>query len=173
MIKEAIRYKDTSNQYSRSIGGRAVDVWAKIPNDILTVGESDGWQKITKQCQRFLTGKKLVDKHNEKKEQKTSKYKVVTVSAQTISTKQDTILNNELNVKFDFIAIAKELEAAGIKFNKSLLTLKKMYGFYKVERSQRTPHTRTLLLINLNVTFQDINFPTFSSFKTTTCGRFL
>lgn len=73
VIKEAIQYEDTSNQYSRSIGGRAADVWAKIPNDILKVGESDGWQKITKQCQRFLTGKKLADRHSEKKEQKTSK----------------------------------------------------------------------------------------------------
>ena len=88
----------------------------------MKVGESDGWQKITKQCQRFLTGKKLADKHSEKKEQQTSKYKVVAVSAQTMSTDRDTMLNNELNVKFDFIAIAKELKAVGIRFIKSLLT---------------------------------------------------
>ena len=35
------------------------------------------------------------------------------------------VLNNELNVKTDFDALAAELKSQGINFNKPLLTLKK------------------------------------------------
>ena len=32
-------------------------VWQKIPQEMLQIKEGDGWQTITKRCQRFLTGK--------------------------------------------------------------------------------------------------------------------
>ena len=66
LIKEAIRFESATDHYNRSIGGRAAEVWSKIPSDLIEVGKSDGWQNITKQCQRFLTGKKLAEKHSQK-----------------------------------------------------------------------------------------------------------
>ena len=32
-------------------------VWQEIPQEMLQDKEGDGWQTITKRCQRFLTGK--------------------------------------------------------------------------------------------------------------------
>jgi hypothetical protein len=60
-IVPALDFRDTSKQYDRSIGGQIPVVWNMIPQE-LTLGEgTDEWQKKTKNCQRFLTGKKLAD----------------------------------------------------------------------------------------------------------------
>ena len=49
----------TTKQYDRSIEGQLSNVWSKIPNELLNLEGADEWQKHTKNCQRFLTGKKL------------------------------------------------------------------------------------------------------------------
>ena len=59
LLKEKIRFVDTSNQYNRSIEGQVQAVWNKLPQELLKVGKADGWQTVTKQCQRFLTGKNV------------------------------------------------------------------------------------------------------------------
>jgi len=59
LIKERIKFEDTSKQYDRSIEGQVQSIWNKLPQELLKVGKSDGWQTVTKQCQRFLTGKKV------------------------------------------------------------------------------------------------------------------
>ena len=69
-IKHVFDFRDTSKQYDRSIGGQIPVVWKKIPDDLLHDQKGDGWQKNTKNCQRFLTGKKLTDNHNNKNRNK-------------------------------------------------------------------------------------------------------
>lgn len=90
-------------------------MWAKLPQNLLTVKEADGWQSLTKNCQRFLTGKKL-----QKNKKSKSKEKAIIVSAISHG---NAVPNNELNAKFDFNAIASELKSLGIVFNKSLCDL--------------------------------------------------
>ena len=43
--------------FNRSILGRAPKVWSKLPQHLITQGLENGWQTVTKKCQRFLTGK--------------------------------------------------------------------------------------------------------------------
>ena len=50
--------------YERSIVGRAPAVWKKLPQDVLRSGKENNWQSITKECQRFLTGKEPKKKKN-------------------------------------------------------------------------------------------------------------
>ena len=50
--------------YERSIVGRAPAVWKKLPQDVLRSGKENNWQSITKECQRFLTGKEAKKKKN-------------------------------------------------------------------------------------------------------------
>ena len=97
-VKNRLDSRDTSKQYDRSIEGMIPKVWSKLPQDLLQKQGTDTWQFLTKNCQRFLTGKPLVNSK---------------------------VLNNELNVKLDFNAISKELKSSGVVFNKSLSTLKK------------------------------------------------
>ena len=56
-LKDRFDSRDTSKQFDRSVEGQASKVWSKLPQDILQKGQVDGWQSITKDCQRFLTGK--------------------------------------------------------------------------------------------------------------------
>ena len=97
-------------------------VWGKIPQELLQRG-ADGWRSSTKNCQRFLTGKKLATskKKNRSKNSKCEQ-KIIAASASLMSD-SNTVLNNELNVKVDFKTIAAELKSLGINFNESLLTL--------------------------------------------------
>ena len=44
--------------FERSIVGHAPTVWRKLPQELLEKGLDTGWQTITKDCQRNLTGKK-------------------------------------------------------------------------------------------------------------------
>ena len=118
-IKHMFDFRDTSKQYDRSIGGQIPVAWEKIPVDLLHDQKGDGWQKNTKNCQRFLTGKKLTDNRN-----KTNKRcKIMNISSSELMSDGNKVLNNELNVKLDFNALAAELKSQGINFNKSLLTL--------------------------------------------------
>lgn len=121
-IEHVFDYRDTSKQYDRSIGGQIPVVWGKIPQELLQRG-ADGWRSSTKNCQRFLTGKKLATskKKNRSKNSKCEQ-KIIAASASLMSD-SNTVLNNELNVKVDFKTIAAELKSLGINFNKSLLTL--------------------------------------------------
>ena len=70
-----------------------------------------------------MTGKKLAPKHNDKIPIKSSKYKQIVCLTTIKESGKNTVLNNELNVKFDFVAIANELQAAVISFNKTLFKL--------------------------------------------------
>ena len=99
--------------------------WKKIPDDLLHDQKGDGWQKNTKNCQRFLTGKKLTDHYN-KKTKTNKRCKIVNISPSELTSDGNKVLNNELNVKIGFNALAAELQSQGIDFNKSLLTLKKI-----------------------------------------------
>ena len=45
------------NSYERSILGRAPKVWGKLPQHLLQIGLEEGWQSITKRCQRLVVGK--------------------------------------------------------------------------------------------------------------------
>ena len=45
------------------------------------------------------------------------------ISSSELMSDGNKVLNNELNVKIDFNALAAELKSQGINFNKSLLTL--------------------------------------------------
>ena len=115
-------FRDTSKQYDRSIGGQIPVVWEKIPDDLLHDQKGDGRKKNTKNCQRFLTGKKLTDNHN-KKTKTNKRCKIMNISSSELMSDGNKVLNNELNVKLDFNALAAELKSQGINFNKSLLTL--------------------------------------------------
>ena len=42
--------------YERSIVGHAPNVWERLPQELISKGSAEGWQSITKECQRFLTG---------------------------------------------------------------------------------------------------------------------
>jgi len=79
-IKRRLDFRETTKAYDRSIEGQAATVWSKVPQEILKVGEANGWQKITKQCQRFLTGKPLRASHIERN---------------VVSANQDNKLNNK------------------------------------------------------------------------------
>jgi hypothetical protein len=119
-VKPRLDSRDTSKQYDRSIEGHFPKVWSTLPPDLLQNSETDNWQSLTKNCQRFLTGKVLDNKHN------TSKHKQNMVIASTdMMSDGNKVLNNELNVKIDFNALGEELKSLGINFNKSLHTLKK------------------------------------------------
>ena len=65
-IKDRFDSRDTSKQFDRSVEGQASKVWSKLPQDILQKGQVDGWQSITKDCQRFLTGKPTKQKTKKK-----------------------------------------------------------------------------------------------------------
>ena len=52
--------------FERSIVGKTSKVWAKLPQDILKSRKENNWQSITKECQRFLTGKTLKTKKTTK-----------------------------------------------------------------------------------------------------------
>ena len=121
-IKHMFDFRDTSKQYDRSIGGQIPVVWEKIPDDLLHDQKGDGWKKNTKNCQRFLTGKKLTDNHN-KKTKTNKRCKIMNISSSELMSDGNKVLNNELNVKLDFNALAAELKSQGINFNKSLITL--------------------------------------------------
>jgi hypothetical protein len=43
-------------------------VWEKIPNELINSEEVDEWQQLTKNCQRFLTGKKLKKSRKNKRQ---------------------------------------------------------------------------------------------------------
>ena len=51
--------RGTTKHYDRSIEGQFTKVWSKLPNELINAGRVGKWQKLTKNCQRFLTGKKL------------------------------------------------------------------------------------------------------------------
>ena len=59
--------------YKRCIVGRAPKVWKKLPQDVLRDGKENGLQNITKECQRFLTGKKSKSQKNRTKQTKQTK----------------------------------------------------------------------------------------------------
>jgi hypothetical protein len=64
-IKRRFDSRDTTKAYDKNIEGQTTTVWSKVPQEILKVGETNGWQKITKQCQRFLSEKPLRASHIE------------------------------------------------------------------------------------------------------------
>ena len=45
------------NIFKRSYQGSIHGIWAKLPQDLLRVGENHGWEKIKGACKRILTGK--------------------------------------------------------------------------------------------------------------------
>ena len=51
-IKDRFDSRDTNKQFDGSVEGKASKVWSKLPQDILKDGQVDGWQSITKDCQR-------------------------------------------------------------------------------------------------------------------------
>jgi hypothetical protein len=114
-LKDRFDSRDTSKQFHRSVEGQASKVWSKLPQDVLQKGQVDGWQSITKDCQRFLTRKPTNQKtKNEKQNNKqANKLNITTVSSLTSNSKG---LNNELNVKLDFNSIITELRLNGIHF---------------------------------------------------------
>ena len=57
-IKTRVDLRETTKQFDISVEGQASKVWSKLPQDILRSGQVNGWQSVTKDCQRFLTGKK-------------------------------------------------------------------------------------------------------------------
>ena len=72
----------------------------------------DEWQQLTKNCQRYLTGKSLKHTHTKQESKKL-------IIAPAINDGK-TSLNSELNAKFDFDSMAVELNHLGLIFNKSL-----------------------------------------------------
>jgi hypothetical protein len=56
-IESRFDFRDTTKQFDRSVEGQAGKVWSKLPQDLLRFGQDNGWQCITKDCQRYLTGK--------------------------------------------------------------------------------------------------------------------
>ena len=113
-IKPRLDSRDTTKQFDRSIEGQMQQVWSKIPEELMNREAVGEWQQLTKNCQRYLTGKKLKKHTRNKKAEKL-------IIASAINDNR-TILNNELNVKFDLDSIARELKSLGINFNKSLST---------------------------------------------------
>jgi hypothetical protein len=43
--------------YKRSYLGCVHHIWSKLPQDVLRIGEKNGWSKITKRCKLHLMGK--------------------------------------------------------------------------------------------------------------------
>ena len=111
-IKPRLDFRDTTKHFDRSIEGQMQQVWSKIPGELMNREAVDEWQQLTKNCQRYLTGKKLRSTHTKQESKKL-------IIAPAINDDK-TILNNELNVKFDSDSMAIELNHLGISFNKSL-----------------------------------------------------
>ena len=59
VIRPRFDFRDTTKHFDRSIEGQFSHVWEKIPKELINSEEVDEWQQLTKNCQRFLTGKKL------------------------------------------------------------------------------------------------------------------
>ena len=51
------RYKVGSLDAYKSYLGCIHHVWSKLPQDVLRIGEKNGWSKITKRCKLHLMGK--------------------------------------------------------------------------------------------------------------------
>ena len=98
--------------------------WSKLPQQLLKKNKTDNWQSLTKSCQHFLTGKALSKKLKGTKGTRKHKQNLVTAPTNTTSGGSK-VLNNELNGKLDFNALAKGLKSLGVNFNKSLCTLLK------------------------------------------------
>ena len=120
-IKTRVDLRETTKQFDRSVEGQASKVWSKLPQDILRSGQDNGWQCITKDCQRFLTGKKSktslpAPRRRSNKDVKDSK----SIFAATALSDGNSSLNNELNVKLDYQPIVQELKGNDIYLNKTL-----------------------------------------------------
>ena len=50
---------DSKSLYVRSANGSASLVWSKLPQELIFEGFNAGWKSVRKNCQRFLTGKKM------------------------------------------------------------------------------------------------------------------
>ena len=111
-IKPRLDFRGTTKHFDRSIEGQLQQVWSKIPGELMDKEAIDEWQQLTKNCQRYLTGKSLKHTHTKQESRKL-------IIAPAINDGK-TILNNELNAKFDFDSMAVELNHLGINFNKSL-----------------------------------------------------
>ena len=61
-IKEASDFRDTTQQYDRSIGGQIPVIWQLLPPELLVQESVKGWQSANKRCQRYLTEKKQKSK---------------------------------------------------------------------------------------------------------------
>ena len=46
-------------------GTKDAKVWKRLPQDVLKDGKENGWQNITKECQRFRIGKKSKSQKNQ------------------------------------------------------------------------------------------------------------
>ena len=58
-VKPRLDSRDTSKQYDRRIGGMLPKVWSKLSQELLQNKETGSWQSLTKNRQRFLTGRTL------------------------------------------------------------------------------------------------------------------
>ena len=116
-IKHVFDFRDTSEQYDHSIGGQIPVVWRKIPEELLLDQKGDGWQRNAKDYQRFLTGKKLADNKN-KKQNRNKRCKNMAISSSELMSDGNKVLNNGLNVKIDFNALAAKLKSQGVGFSK-------------------------------------------------------
>ena len=120
-IKPRVDLRETTKQFDRSVEGQASKVWSKLPQDILRSGQDNGWQSITKDCQRFLTGKKSMTSlpaPRRRSKKGIKDFKNILVA--TALSDGNSSLNNELNVKLDYNSIVQELKGNGIYLNKTL-----------------------------------------------------
>ena len=94
-----------------SVEGQASKIWSKLPQDILRSGQDNGWQSITKDCQRFLTGKKsMTPLPTPRRRSKKGVKDFKNILVATALSDGNSSLNNELNVKLDYNSIVQELK---------------------------------------------------------------
>ena len=83
-------------------------IWAKLPQSLISEGQSGSWQKVKKRAKRFLTGKWTPqDRTNAPLKNKANK------TNDTYSTK----LNKELNNQTNWDLIRMDMKDQGISLN--------------------------------------------------------
>ena len=103
------------DQFRLSYLGPIHSIWSKLPQTLITEGQTIGWNKIKKRAKMFLTGKWSTSSTHAKAAPMKQK-----PNTHTYNTK----LNNELNKQEDWNAIHEELKNQDISFNHLVNLLK-------------------------------------------------
>ena len=101
--------------YKQSYLGSIHEIWAKLPQSLVSEGKEKSWQSIRVRAKRFMVGKWSPKLNTQNK---MNKIKKVQHSSQVYSTK----LNNELNAQTDWDQVWRDIRNSGISISDSTIT---------------------------------------------------